>query len=554
MNETTPPLQAAAHSLLSPAVGPVLPSLLRMDLALQAQARAQRGGSDAVGPCFPATVFDYHAELAATRIDAPAQGEALDSEVARFFRGAVRPHASNMLFNMQPQPDPDVAAAAALALMHNSNCLMDAFGGEALLVEQKVARALGRWIGWDDALGISCSGGKLTLFYALSNAIGRLWPQMRVHGVGADVQVLCSEGAHYCMEHVASLVGIGSGNCVRVRAGATGGMCPEALAAALRSAHAAGRKVAAIVCCAGTTIGFACDDTADIVATVDAFVAECRPAQRPLLHLDSVIGWLYFTCLDEASAAAVPPEQAPAGARARVAQVLARLSAVRGFDSFSADFHKNGLAPYASSFFVARDGGFMDALGSGHYHYSPDDFRAGQFRAYRYTVENSRAGNGTLAAWASLNKYGRSGLADYLMSLQQARDELEQAVAAHGQFRVVNRSSGGWEVVFTIEFPPALCQGAASLAGVSMAFATWCWARVRAGEDLPLFSIVPGFRDTPQSPVCDNAFLLYPMRPLGAAAWQQVLRQIADMRDQFIRGFPGQSCAAEAARAEKPVR
>lgn len=552
----TDPLKRSLPQGEAGGMASVLPRLQRMERALLSSACASIGPGQVLGPRFAAEDFDYRSELERTSIEDPCGASDLDHQVSRFFRGAIRPESDHALFNMVPQPDPDVTAAAALAIVHNSNCLMDAFGGEALLVEQQVARAIGRWVHWNQAMGISCTGGKLTLFYAIRNAIGRLWPDMRRTGVANDVQVLCSQGAHYCVEHVASLAGVGSDNCIRVAADGSGGMCPQALATALRNAHEAGKRVAAIICCGGTTIGFSCDDTRQVLDVVDVYMAECNPGQRPLLHLDSVIGWLYFTCLgkDPVLDAAVAGN-AHDDARERVARVLGKLAGLHRFDSFGVDFHKNGLAPYASSFFIARDAGFMDALGQGDYQYSNGDFSFGQFRAYRYTVENSRPGNGILSAWVSLNKYGRSGLASYLWSLQQARDEVQQAMQLHGRFRPLNLSSCGWEIVFAVDFPEELVTAAGSLARLSMAFMQSCWKKTQAGEDLPLFSIVPAFRDPACSKVHDNAFLLYPMRPLGVHAWIRVLERISAQLDIFILESYAQDHSLKGAcHVEQPIR
>lgn len=534
----------------------VIPRLQRMECGVQAAAWDAVPPGASLGPRYRARPFDYQAELAHTVAESPCAVETLDAEVARFFRGAIRPGSDHALFNMVPQPDPDVTAAAMMSLVHNTNCLMDAFGGEGLLVEQQVARVIGCWVQWPQAMGISCSGGKMTLFYAIRNAIGQRWPEMRRQGVDRDVQVLCSMGAHYCVEHVASLAGIGADNCIRVAADASGGMCPLALRAALQHAHESGKRVAAIICCGGTTVGFACDDTCAVLAAVDSHLAANPGAVRPLLHLDSVIGWLYFTCMAPVPfEPSGPASLARAGARNRVARVVERLAGIASFDSLGVDFHKNGLAPYASSFFVARDTAFMDALGQGDHAYGAADFRFGQFRAYRYTVENSRAGNGILAAWISLKKFGRHGLADYLWTLQAARDELEKAMLRQGSFRQLNAASCGWELVFAIDFPDDLMARGNSPGTVAMAFMQACWDRTQRGEDFPLFSIVPGFLAPGQQAVHHNAFLIYPMRPLGVENWMRILDRIAAQRDAFVREVrAGQLCCQAGGGNEKPIR
>ena len=116
-------------------------------------------------PRFAQRHFNFLDAVADTQ-DFALSAPDLLKEVARFFNGAIRPHSKYALFNIIAEPDVDATAAANLATAYNINCLMEGFAGESLLVEQQVARTVGKWVGWDSAMGIACSGGKITLMYA----------------------------------------------------------------------------------------------------------------------------------------------------------------------------------------------------------------------------------------------------------------------------------------------------------------------------------------------------------------------------------------------------
>lgn len=508
---------------------------------------------ETLGPKYPIQPFSYIEELERTQDETPASEAELLNEVARYFRGAIRPQSRNSLFNMVPEPSIAATAGAWLATAYNTNSLMDAFGGEALLIEQLVARRIGRWAGWKDAMGIACNGGKLTIMYAIKSALSRIAPHSQCTGLPNDIVILCSEGAHYCVEHAASLLGLGADNCLRVSANSEGRMCAEALRHALNEQHARKRRVAAIICCGGTTINFNCEDTREILDIAEAFARENNLKERPYLHLDSVIGWLYLSQPDVNKGEPIRQISSPR-IKARIAEVHSRIRGIDAFDSLGVDFHKNGLCPYASSFFVSRDRRFMDELGCGNYHYTEKDFQYGQFRAYRYSFENSRPAQGILAAWINLRKLGRNGYADYLVRLHEARDSLTDALERHGMFRILNYSSLGWEVVFDIPFDSDVIALASSTEELAMNFMQECWERVNAGYDLPLFSIVPGYRIENEPDKVTTAFLLYPMRQHQDAEWDEIVLLIAKQLHDFQTRLRTGRKALSQTQFAQPIR
>ena len=505
-------------------------------------------------PRFAQRHFNFLDAVADTQ-DFALSAPDLLKEVARFFNGAIRPHSKYALFNIIAEPDVDATAAANLATAYNINCLMEGFAGESLLVEQQVARTVGKWVGWDSAMGIACSGGKITLMYAIRTALSRITPHSLINGLPGDTVILCSEGGHYCVEHIASQLGLGSANCWRVSTNAQGQMCPQALLQALSKAHGQGKKVAAVICCGGTTINFNCDDTREVKATVDHFVAMQGLSYRPYLHLDSVIGWVYFTLLKGGleRLAAVCAIGAPAMHRLKT--LCERFAGIGHFDSFGVDFHKTGMCPYNNSYFISQDRRFMDELGDGHYTFSDKDFDKGQFRAYRYTFENSRSAGAILASWVVLKKYGRLGVSGYALQLQHARDALTEAIKRQGLFTQVNDLTLGHEVVFLIPFAPDLLRDSDSHESVAKQFMQHCWDITNAGEMFPLFSIVPHYRINNDPARITTAFLLTPCNTeMTSDDWDWVLAQIAQQKEVFETAYRQRLEGESMCDFEKPIR
>lgn len=522
--------------------------LSEMDRFVREHAAArevERAGAPRPYGKHPGREFDLLAELEDLGDLSDPQPEAVLPEIAAFFQGAQRPESKLCLFNLNVLPTVDATAAACMSMIANVNGLMDAFAGEAMLVEQKVARTIGRWAGWPQAMGISCSGGKATMVYALRCAIARADPEAVLRGVARPMVVLCSAGAHYSVEHVASIVGLGAERVRRVPLDHRGSMQPDALRDALEQAHQEGLTVAAIVCCGGTVIDFCCDDLAEVHRIALEHATE-RNLPMPYLHFDSVIGWLYLA-LRGLAPSTVEAVLGDGPARMRVDEVLLRAQALEHFDSLGVDMHKTGLCPYTSSFFVGRDRGFMDAMGDGTYQYRGEDFASGRFRAYRYTLENTRPTHGTLAAWVNMVGLGRTGLGAYLADLHDGRAGLEAALRRHGRFAALNTTSLGWEVIFDVPQPERI---PGSYRDFAVSFIEHCWRRVFDGHGLPLFSIVPEYHVDHQVELSRVAFVLYPMGRRDDDEWNWVVASISEELDRFT---PNGGSAASGAW-ERPIR
>jgi glutamate/tyrosine decarboxylase-like PLP-dependent enzyme len=509
--------------------------------------------NEGLNPKFEVEKFSYEEVLKDTVI--PEKGESSETVfegLSELFEGSIRTQSPYSLFNMVPAPLIDTVAASTLTQLYNTNSLMDSFGGKILLFEQKVARSIGRLAGWDNSYGISCNGGKLTLLYAVKSAISKISPNSRTEGVDKNLIVLTNESSHYCVEHVCSLLGLGSNQCIRIKSQDGWKMDTDNLVEVIEEQHKKGNKIAAIICAGGTTINFACDDTNSVYNSVKEMFERTNQDYFPYFHLDSVIGWLWLNFMG-LSEKEWDEKVSDEKIKNKIKAVVNKIEGVTNFDSFGVDMHKNGLCPYSTSMFVSKTSANFDYLNDGHYSYGDSDYEFGNFRAYRYTFENSRPSTGIVTSWVAMNRLGREGFQDYLIKLNSISEDLKNRLGEEENISIINNSLG-WEIVFTISFGALedLCD--ASYEDVAKAFMQYCWDEVNAGAVIPLISIVPEYKIHPKD-VNRTAFLIFPM---SMYLDSDTISEVVDKLQLTIKNFEekvliGKIKVGEA-DFEKPIR
>ncbi|MFB6587355.1 pyridoxal phosphate-dependent decarboxylase family protein [Bacillus thuringiensis] len=527
-----------------------LETLLNKTVFLQKQLQV----NNYLNPKFYVDSFNYQEELRKSYI--PEQGknsEEVLASLTEMFEGSIRPQSPYALFNMVPSPLLDTVAATTMTQLYNSNSLMDAFGGKTILFEQRIARAIGRLVGWEESHGISCNGGKLTLLYAIKSAISKISPESRREGVPKDLVILTNEGAHYCVEHVCSLLGLGANQCIRIRTKEDWRMDVNDLKQVIQEQLAKDKRIAAIVCCGGTTINFACDDTNEVYQCVEQVFKETEQTYFPYFHLDSVIGWLWFNFIGLSEREWEQRVENPE-IRFKIKRVIEKMEGVSRFDSFGVDMHKNGLCPYSTSMFVSKTDECFNYLNEGTYTYSENDYEFGNFRAYRYTIENSRPATGIAAAWVAMNRLGRNGFQEYLVRLHTLSLLFEKELKNLNGISVINSTSLGWEIVFTISFYNILTEFPHYDANeIAKAFIQYCWSENHKGREIPLISIVPEFKITPDD-TDKIAFLLYPMSLFSEEKSGEIIKKLATCINEFESKVILRKILIKDCVLEKPIR
>lgn len=506
-----------------------------------------------LNPKFKVNTFSYNEILDEVAIpEKGASSEEVFENLAELFEGSIRTQSPYSLFNMVPSPLIDTVAASTITQLYNTNSLMDSFGGKVLLFEQKIARMLGKLAGWNDAHGVACNGGKLTLLYAVKSAISKIDPDSRNKGIDKNLVVLTNESSHYCVEHVCSILGLGSDNCIRIKSQDGWKMNIKNLLETIEEQHKNGKKVAAIICAGGTTINFACDDTVSVYKNVKELFENSNQDYFPYFHLDSVIGWLWMNFIGVSESELnekIPNEKI----RNKIMEVVKRIEGVSNFDSFGVDMHKNGLCPYSTSMFISKTDDNFDYLNDGKYSYGEDDYEFGNFRAYRYTFENSRPATGIVNSWIAMNRLGRTGFQDYLIKLKDISEELKTKLEESEKISILNKSLG-WEIVFDIDFNRIEKKYNGSYESIAKAFMQYCWDEVNAGKVVPLISIVPEYKIYPGD-INHTAFLIFPMSMyLDSEIISDIVIKLNETIDEFETKVLSGDISIGQVDFEKPIR
>lgn len=506
-----------------------------------------------LNPKFKVNTFSYNEILDEVAIpEKGSSSEEVFENLSELFEGSIRTQSPYSLFNMVPSPLIDTVAASTITQLYNTNSLMDSFGGKVLLFEQKIARMLGKLAGWNDAHGVACNGGKLTLLYAVKSAISKIDPDSRNKGIHKNLVVLTNESSHYCVEHVCSILGLGSDNCIRIKSEDGWKMNIKNLLETIEEQHKNGKKVAAIICAGGTTINFACDDTVSVYKNVKELFENSNQDYFPYFHLDSVIGWLWMNFIGVSESELnekIPNEKI----RNKIMEVVKRIEGVSNFDSFGVDMHKNGLCPYSTSMFISKTDDNFDYLNDGKYSYGEDDYEFGNFRAYRYTFENSRPATGIVNSWIAMNRLGRTGFQDYLIKLKDISEELKTKLEESEKISILNKSLG-WEIVFDIDFNRIEKKYNGSYESIAKAFMQYCWDEVNAGKVVPLISIVPEYKIYPGD-INHTAFLIFPMSMyLDSEIISDIVIKLNETIDEFETKVLSGDISIGQVDFEKPIR
>lgn len=379
----------------------------------------------------------------------PTTLEAVTADLVRYLQGMFIWGHPRAQINVVPSPTIPSIIGGLLPSIYNPNLVSDETSRLVSVAEVEVLAMTAALVGFDPGVsdGVFTFGGTGTMLYAGKIGLEKAVPGHRRTGLQTPAVLVCSERAHYSAITVANWLGIGEDNIVWIPTASDSQMQVDQLAPRLRTAIAAGRRVACIMATLGTTDAFGLDDLDAIVGVRDALVDELRLDYRPHVHADAVIGWAWsvFNEYDF--------EANPLGFRQRTLRALAgttrRIRHLGRADSIGVDFHKTGFAPYISSAFLLKDGRDFRHLTRSD-EQTPYVFQSGTRHPGRYTLETTRAGHGPLAALANLRLFGVRGLQALLGHVVTMAEELREQLEGHASTAVVNGDNFGPVTLFRV--------------------------------------------------------------------------------------------------------
>lgn len=128
----------------------------------------------------------------------------------------------------------------------------------ATLIEKEMIALMNSYAGYDEGDGIFLTGGSNGNLVAMFTARNRMLPESRFQGYDRSEKLVAfvNEQAHYSFETAANLLGIGSKNVIKVKAGPDGRMIPDELKQSIERSIQNGQKPFFVaVTCATTLLG-----------------------------------------------------------------------------------------------------------------------------------------------------------------------------------------------------------------------------------------------------------------------------------------------------------
>ncbi len=312
------------------------------------------------------------------------------------------------LFN--PTPTVIGVFADAIASTLNQNMAAWSHGPAGTHIEKTVIRWLSDLIGYGPgAFGTLTSGGSLANYTALKVALNERIPAVRgegMTGAAGRPTFYASTQAHYSLERVADMLGLGRSGMRAIPCDERGRIVPEELERRIAADRSEGRLPFCVVGIAGTTTSGAVDPLADL-----ARICERHGAWY---HVDAA--W---------------------GGAARLSRRHAGLLAgIERADSVTLDPHKWFAVPFTAGAIVCRDGAALRRTFEVTPHYVSDrGFTEHEdLNLFQFGAAGSRRLD-ALKVWLSLRQHGRAGyeeavdrqiaLAEHLARLVEESADLE---------------------------------------------------------------------------------------------------------------------------------
>ena len=199
-----------------------------------------------------------------------------------------------------------------------------------------------------------------------------------------------------------------------------------------------------MICNGGTTIDFCMDNAKKIRSITDKLEKKYNLPYKIHIHGDMVFGWAWFFADEEYL------KRSGTIAAKKILKIKNMLKNMKYTDSIGVDFHKMGLCPYNSSFFILKDKQKMNLLGGAVT--ALDDGLWGTKHPHYHSIENSKSGAGIISAYSALCTLGSCGIADYLLYLMNVKETYITLIKDKFNhiFHIINSKSLGFEIVFTV--------------------------------------------------------------------------------------------------------
>lgn len=377
--------------------------------------------------------------------------EKIIEKIAEIFEGRVRWNSPYALLNIAPAPLLVTVAATTVASLYNQNALWDFTSGDIIFFEKKVIKALTELIGWDFKLseGLSTYGGKATLLYAIKIGLHKFNIDIINEGIKKEYFVIASDRAHYSIPDICNYLGIGSANFIQINTDTKGKMILSDFYKKTEKLLKDDKTIVCIILNAGTTIDMCIDPIFEIRKIVNILFEKYKKEKMPHIHADSVAGWawLFFKDINiNKLDMKINPK--------KILTIYKSISQIAHADSFSADFHKTGLSPYCSTFFIVKNHQDIYSLTKHGESNLKNLNNFGDFHVHHFSLENSRSSLGIVSAYVALQKLGWTGFQHYLIKMLAIGNLFRKIIldSYNMYIHIINSNTNGFETLIKINF------------------------------------------------------------------------------------------------------
>jgi L-2,4-diaminobutyrate decarboxylase len=411
------------------------------------QLRPEEGGPAFLGKN-PALTYEYPG---VKNIEINQEMGDLDTvldDVVKLFEGAPNWGNPLTMCNVIPQGNTAAIIASMLSQVFSANILEGEYAWNVHRAELETAGMLGNLVGWDPVKTgcIYTWGGGGCWTYGLKYGLTRVLPDSMAKGIRTDAKIICSQQAHFVQKNASAWMGLGMDNIVHVRTDEkTNQMDVTHLEEILKDLAAKKIPVATVVCTMGTTDASAFDPIGKVRKILDRY-PNPKGYGKAILYADAVVGWswAYFKDYDFA--------KNPLEFSERILPILKQngnaMAELEYADAVGIDFHKVGWAPYVSSCFLYKNAEEFEKL----HHWAGDAYLQVRtpYNPMYYTLEVSRTASGSLAGWATLKYFGKSGMQAILGGILETKYYLYDLLKQQKDMVCVNPDDSGLITLFRV--------------------------------------------------------------------------------------------------------
>jgi L-2,4-diaminobutyrate decarboxylase len=374
--------------------------------------------------------------------------EEVIEEMLGYFNGMPNWNHPQTMANVAPPANTAAIIGSALCSIYNPNILEGDYSWNIAKTEIEAVAMLSQLIGWDPNTsgGIFTFSGTGCYLYATKLALTiALGKDSRYSGIREEGQILVSCGGHYAKQNCSDWTGLGMNNVREIQVDENNSMSIAHLKQVMEECQQQDKPIVMIVCTMGTTDSWAVDPVEEVRELIDQY-ENAKGYPKPFLYADAVIGWswLAFSTYDF--------DQNPLQFSRNTLKVLEsnyqQIEPLHDADAIGIDFHKTGWAPYICSVFMVKDyQKFTEYLGRPSPAYLQDRT---PYNPYKYTLETSRTGAFSMAAWATLRLFGREGFQVLLGHIIEVGLFLRQLLARDNNLVCVNPDNYGFVTLFRV--------------------------------------------------------------------------------------------------------